>query len=56
MKIFNVFVFYNNNLFDINLSFLVDVGDYVVVINLRYIAMREELWRIFIFSYYIGLV
>lgn len=56
MKIFNVSAFYNNNLFDINLPSLADVGDHVVVINSRHIAMREELWRTFTFSYHTGLV
>lgn len=53
---FNVSAFYNNNLFDINLPSLADVGDHVVVINSRHIAMREELWRTFTFSYHTGLV
>lgn len=56
MKIFNVSAFYNNNPFDINLPSLADVGDHVVVINSRHIAMREELWRTFTFSYHTGLV
>lgn len=56
MKIFNVSAFYNDNLFDINLPSLADVGDHVVVINSRHIAMREELWRTFTFSYHTGLV
>lgn len=57
MKIFfNVSAFYHNNLFDINLPSLADVGDHVVVINSRHIAMREELWRTFTFSYHTGLV
>lgn len=54
MKIFNVSAFYNDNLFDINLPSLADVGDHVVVINSRHIAMREELWRTFTFSYHTG--
>ncbi|XP_052687338.1 39S ribosomal protein L13, mitochondrial-like [Crassostrea angulata] len=33
---------------------LSDVGDHVVVINSRHIAMREELWRTFTFSYHTG--
>lgn len=55
-RILYVSAFYHNNLFDINVLSLADVGDHVVVINSRHVAMREELWRTFTFSYHTGLV
>ncbi|XP_061169090.1 large ribosomal subunit protein uL13m-like [Saccostrea echinata] len=33
---------------------LSDVGDHVVVINSRHIALREQLWRTFTFSHHTG--